>query len=89
VKSKPFIVMTPIPRDVYEDEGWRYDMMYDIWEIKLQENRGHRLYGPIHIKTIGFGYIDDDSFDMIMSSWYGPWTFALVRAYGPALDPGD
>ncbi len=77
-----------IPRDMYEDKDWLYEAVLGEWHARLQYARGIRIPGPIQIKTVHFGYIDDNTMEEVMSLEINPnWTYAVVRVTGPAMKP--
>jgi len=78
----------PIPRDVFEDKDWLYQVVMDEWVFRLQQARGRRISGPIQVKVMHFGYIDDDTMEEVVTLEINPnWTYAVVRVSGPAMSP--
>lgn len=81
-------VMTRIPREYYEDEGYYPACLHEIYAYELARVGAIRLEGPIRIKEIEFGYWDIDANQFIVvqksSKW---WELALVRILGPAKEP--
>jgi hypothetical protein len=57
--------------------------------MSLDEVNGTRVTGPLHVKVMGFGYIDDMSMqEVFVGTELSPlWTYAVVRAVGPAMAP--
>lgn len=78
----------PIPREMYGDKDWLYTTVIDEWIVRLQAAGGKRIPGPVQVKTMHFGYIDDNTMEEVMSLKINPnWTYAVVRVTGPAMSP--
>jgi hypothetical protein len=78
----------PIPRAVFEDKDWLYPAVMDEWAFRLQQAGGKRIPGPLHVKVMHFGYIDDNTMEEVMTLKIKQnWTYAVVRVTGPAMKP--
>lgn len=81
-----FAWASEIPREMYSDKDWLYSVVTEEWHVRLQHAGGNRIPGPIQIKTMHFGYIDDNILREVMTLERNPnWTYAVVRVTGPAI----
>jgi len=88
MQTDTFAWAPPIPRAVYEDKDWLYRVVTDEWAFRLQQAGGRRIPGPIQVKVMHFGYIDDDTMEEVKTLKVNPnWTYAVVRVSGPAVRP--
>lgn len=78
-----------IPRHLYLDKPALYDIIIGEFEYRLQDAGGIRIPGPIRMRFLQFGYIDDDSMqEIIVGTELNPlWTFAVVHVSCPAVKP--
>ena len=84
-----FTWATLIPRHLYLDKLAFYDIAIGEFEGQLQIAGGIRVSGPIRLRILKFGYIDDDSMqEVIVGTELSPlWTFVFIRISCPAMKP--
>jgi len=88
MQADTFAWSPPIPRDVFNDKDWLYQVLTDEWVFRLHQAGGKRMPGPVQVKVMHFGYIDDDSMEEVITLEINPnWTYAVVRVSGPAVRP--
>jgi hypothetical protein len=73
---------------MFDDKDWLYSAVIDEWAFRLRQAGGKRIPGPVQVKVMHFGYIDDDTMEEVMALEINPnWTYAVVRVSGPAMSP--
>lgn len=79
----------PIPRQLYLDKPALYSIVMGELEGRLRDAGGIRLPGPIRVRILQFGYIDDDSMlEVLVKTELSPlWTYAVVHVSCPAVKP--
>lgn len=84
-----FAWAAPIPRHLYLDKPALYDIVMGEFEGRLQDASGIRIPGPIRLRILQFGYIDDDSMQqVIVKTELSPlWTFVFIHVSCPAMKP--
>ena len=77
-----------MPLGMWDDKEWAYQVLQDEWIERLRAAGGRRLPGPINVRVMHFGYIDDDSLEEVIMCNDGPGiTYVVVRVTGPAMSP--
>jgi hypothetical protein len=89
MQIQTFAWAAPIPRHLYLDKPALYDIIMGEFEGRLSDEGGIRVPGPIRLRFLQFGYIDDDSMkEVLIKTELSPlWTYVVVHVSCPAVHP--
>ncbi len=87
MEIQTFAWAAPIPRHLYLDKEALYPIIMGEFESRLRVEGGVRVPGPIRMRFLGFGYIDDDSMqEVLVKTELSPlWTYAVCHVSCPAV----
>ena len=88
MKIDTFVCAPHVPRDIFDDKELLYGVLLAEWEHRLRESGGIRLPGPLCMKIMQYGLIDDDSLEpVIFDKDFVRIQFVVVRITGPVMAP--
>ncbi len=80
-----FLVIIPVPVQVYTDPPFMWFSLDRIWVEKLQSERGTRVPGPLDMRELQLGEIS--AHDLAEYIFSDPDTAAVFKVTGPAIPP--
>ena len=93
-QPEPFAVIQHAPRSMYRDLDIVWEMLHQIWDMKLTEFGGSRAPGPLQVKVMGFGVLEAEGISYFIPGSLTPmsessplWTLVTFRVYGYAFPP--
>lgn len=82
---QPFLVIQPVPKEVYEDPPFLWFVLEQIWNEKLWDNHGDRAPGPLLMRELKLGDIAGSN---LAEYLFGdPHVAAVFKITGPAIPP--
>lgn len=85
MNPQSFLVIQPVPKDVYEDKPFLWFTLEAIWHEKLRDSRGARAPGPLLMRELKLGEIAGSN---LAEYLFGdPDIAAVFRIVGPAIPP--